>query len=296
MTRVAVIGPGAIGGAFAGAALQAGHAIDVAARTPFSELHVQYVGALVRGQVHCFAAPSDARHTSIVLLGTKAHQTAAAEPWLRALCGPGTVLAVLQNGVEHRERVAPFLSDGVHVVPVMVACPAHREGPGRIVVVGPARLDIPVGPGSDELLAVFANSFAEVRAVEDFLTSSWTKLVLNAASGGIGVLTRRDNRVMQDEDIGKVFVAIASEVVAVGRAEGAQLAEDLPQRMLASVRRSLSAHAPSIVVDRLAGVPTEWQARNEVVVRKAALYGIEVPFNHMITTLIRAGEPPAASE
>lgn len=293
MTHVAVIGPGAIGGAFAGAALHAGHSIAIAARTPFDELHVQYPQGSVRGAVQSLPDPAHAKPAPIVLLATKAHQTADAAPWLRALCASGTVLAVLQNGVEQRAVVAPFIADGVLVVPAMVACPARRDGPGRIVVAGPARLDIPVGPGSAELLAVFANSFAEVRAVDDWHSSSWTKLVLNAASGGIGVLTRRDNRVLQDEEIGKLFIAVATEVVAIGRAEGANLPEDLPQRMLANMRRGLSAHAPSIVVDRRAGVPTEWQARNEVVLRKAALHGIAVPFNHMLTNLIRAGEPGA---
>ena len=291
MTRVAVIGPGAIGGTFAGAAMQAGHEIVVAARTQFTELRVQFVSGVVRGDVHCYLEPAQATPAPIVLLGTKAHQTAAAAPWLRALCASGTVLAVLQNGVEHRERVAPFVADGVHVVPVMVACPAHRVAPGHIHATGPARLDIPVMPGSDALLAVFANSFAQVRAVDDFLTSSWTKLVMNAASGGIGVLTRRDNRVLREDDIGAAFLAIATEVAAVGRAEGAQLGPDLPQRLLANARGALSSHAPSIVVDRLAGAPTEWQARNEVVVRKAALHGIAVPLNQMLTALIRAGEP-----
>ncbi len=291
MTRIAVIGPGSIGGAFAGAALQAGHSIEVAARSRFTELHVEYPGGTVSGAVRALSEPSAAEPAPIVLLATKVHQTPAAADWLRALCGPGTVLAVLQNGVEHRETVAPYVPHGVQVLPTMVACPAHRDGPGRIHVIGPARLDIPVGPGSAALLAAFAGSFAEVRAVEDFVTSSWAKLVMNAASGGIGVLTRRGNRVLQDQEIGRLFMAIALEVVAVGRAEGAQLADDLPARMLANARRALSAHAPSIVVDRLAGLPTEWRARNDVVLRKAARHGIPVPFNHTLTTLIRMGEP-----
>lgn len=293
MTRVAVVGPGAIGGAFAGAAMAAGHSIEVAARTPFTELHVHHLGGSVRGAVSCLKRPGDAVPAPVVLLATKAHQTADAEPWLRALCAPGTVLAVLQNGVEHCERVAPLISAGVRVVPATVGCPAHRDGPGRIHLSGPARLEIPAGPGSGELLAVFANSFADVRAVEDWHSSAWAKLVLNAASGGIGVLTRCDNSVLQDEEIGQVFLAIAREVAAVGRAEGANLPEDLPQRILDNFKRAQWSHAPSIVVDRRAGAPTEWRARNEVVLRKAAKHGIAVPFNHLITTLIRAGEPDA---
>jgi ketopantoate reductase len=41
----------------------------------------------------------------------------------------------------------------------------------------------------------------------------------------------------------------------------------------------------------LAGRPTEWQARNEVVLRLAAKHGIDVPLNDLACHLIRAGEP-----
>ena len=105
MTRIAVIGPGSIGGAFAGAALQAGQSIEVAARSAFDELQVEYVGGVVAGAVRWLSDPSAVQPAPIVLLGTKVHQTPAAAEWLRALCGPGSVLAVLQNGVEHRETV-----------------------------------------------------------------------------------------------------------------------------------------------------------------------------------------------
>ena len=47
----------------------------------------------------------------------------------------------------------------------------------------------------------------------------------------------------------------------------------------------------SIVVDRLAGQPTEWDARNASVLRFADAHGIDVPINRLLTTLIRLGEP-----
>lgn len=165
MTDIAVIGPGAIGCAFAAAAMQAGHTIAIAARTPFAELDVAYVGGHVRGPVRSLDAES-AKPFDIVVLATKAHQTAAAAPWLKALCASNTVLAVLQNGVEHIERTRPLVADGVHIVPAMVACPSDRAAPGQAHVTGPARLDVPPGEASERFQRAFANSFAE--------SGSWT--------------------------------------------------------------------------------------------------------------------------
>ena len=46
-----------------------------------------------------------------MLLAVKAHQTDGAAGWLAALCGGGTTVAVLQNGIDHVERVAPLAGD-----------------------------------------------------------------------------------------------------------------------------------------------------------------------------------------
>jgi 2-dehydropantoate 2-reductase len=290
MADVAVIGPGAIGCAFAAAACQAGHAVSIAARTPFAALDVTYPGGHVQGAVRTLLF-EEARPVPVVMLATKAHQTLAATPWLKALCGQGTVLAVLQNGVEHLARVQPLVAQGVEIVPAMVACPSDRSAPGVAVVTGPARLDVPPGAASEQFARVFDGSFAEVRIVEDWLTSAWGKLVLNAVGGGIGVLTRRGNEVLKDEGIARLYRALAAEVAAVARAEGAKLPDDIGERLYAMISRGPHLHTPSIVVDRLNGRPTEWVARNEVVLRLAVKHGIAVPLNDLVCNLIRAGEP-----
>jgi 2-dehydropantoate 2-reductase len=290
MSDIAVIGPGAIGCAFAAAAMQAGHNVFIAARTPFETLDVTYPAGQVRGPVQILGADTG-RMFEFVLLATKAHQTADAAGWLRAFCGPQTVLVVLQNGVEQEARTRALVRSDVRIVPAMVACPSDREAPGRAHVSGPARLDIPRGEASERFQQALASSFAEVRIVEDWLSSAWAKLVMNAAGGAIGVLTRRGNDVLTDEGIGRVYRALAAEVIAVGRAEGAKLPDDLPDRLLAMFAKGPHLHMPSIVADRLAGRATEWQARNEVIVRLAAKHGIAVPLNDLVCTLIRAGEP-----
>jgi 2-dehydropantoate 2-reductase len=290
MGDVAVIGPGAIGCAFAAAALQAGHRVFVAGRTPFATLDVTYPGGRVQGPVQTLS-PDTARVFEIVLLATKAHQTQDADFWLRSLCGAGTALVVLQNGVEHEARVRPRVGPEVSIVPAMVACPSDRDAPGRAHVTGPARLDVPRGDASERFQRALAHSFAEVRIVDDWLSSAWMKLVLNAVGGAIGVLTRRGNDVLADEGIARVYRALAAEVIAVGRAEGARLPDDLVDRLLAMFAKGPHLHVPSIVADRLAGRATEWQARNEVVVRLAAKHGIAAPLNDLVCNLIRAGEP-----
>jgi 2-dehydropantoate 2-reductase len=288
---IAIIGPGAVGGAFAGALIQAGHALVFATRTPFETLDVTTAHGVVHAPAHCLLDPLQATQTPIVLLATKAHQTAAAAPWLRALCGPATVLAVLQNGIEQRETVAPCLPEGVEVVPAVVDCPADRTAPGRIIARSRVRLLLPAGAASERLVALFANTYADVSIAPDFAVAAWTKLLLNAAAGGIGVIERRGNEVLRESAHAAHFLALGNEIVAVARAEGVLLDPALPQRLLAVLQKAENARLSSIVADRLAGQPTEWRVRNEVIERIAARHSIAVPANRALTAAIRAGEP-----
>ena len=290
---VALVGPGAIGGAVAGALFEAGHEPVVAARSGLERLIVEHPGGRIERDVEVTVDASDVSPVDVVFVAVKAQHSEDARPWLDALVGAGTTVVVLQNGVEHRSRFEPLVHAEAAVVPCVINLPAKRAAPGHVVVGGGARLTMEGSDAGHTAASMFDGSFISARAVDDWLTPAWTKLVLNAASGGLCTLTRPDNLVFLDEEARALAVEVMREVVAVGRAEGAALDDDLPDRIVEGLLARAGGHMASIVVDRIAGQPTEWQIRNEVVGRIAARHGIDVPLNRMLTTLIRLGEPPA---
>jgi 2-dehydropantoate 2-reductase len=289
--EVAVVGPGAIGCAFAATASQAGRSLVFGARTPFDRLLVAFPDTTVDDAVEVLTDPAGANPVPLVLLATKTHQTAGAAGWLDAFTEPGTVVVSLQNGVDHRARVDPMLGPGVVSLPAIVACAAQRSAPGRATVSSHAQLYVPAGDAADRLVEALAGSMATVVPVDDWTTAAWTKLMTNAAMGAVGVLTRRDNRVIEDDEATELALALMEETAAVGRAEGADLPPDLAEEMLAVVMARAGEHVSSIVADRLAGRPSEWRDRNEVVVRLAEAHDIDVPLSRVVTTLMRLGEP-----
>ncbi len=228
-----------------------------------------------------------------MFFAVKAHQSAAAAGWLDALVGDGTIVVILQNGVEHRERIEPLVPAGTRLVPAVINLPAKRPSPDHVVVGGRSRLTFEAGPGAAEAAALFDGSYVDIVVSDDWATPAWIKLMLNAASGGVSTLTRTDNRMLADDDARALVHALMVEVAAVGRAEGADLPEDLPPRIIDGLMAAASGHVASIVADRIAGVPTEFDARNAVVGRLGRRHGIETPLNDLVTTLIRLGEPGA---
>lgn len=293
MTHIVVIGPGAIGGAVGGALLESGNQPTFAARQSFTDFEVVHPEGRVEARVDCVTEPREiSKPADVVFLGVKAHQTAGTAGWLDASVGAQSTLVVLQNGVEHVERLRPLVPTAAAIVPAVVALPARREAPGRIRVSGRGSLAFPESAEARRVEALFASAFLRIRVVDDWTSVAWQKLLLNAAAGGIGTLTRRDNRMFAEDPDGRALVlALMKEVARVARAEGASITDEDVESLLESLIRRAGAHLSSIVVDRIEGRPTEWDARNAVVERIAARHGIDVPMNRMLTTLIRLGEP-----
>jgi 2-dehydropantoate 2-reductase len=133
-------------------------------------------------------------------------------------------------------------------------------------------------------------SFIEARSTDDWGTVAWRKLILNAPFGGLGVLARTGSAALcSDPSTRQLLEAMVDEMVSVGRAEGA----DIPNApALVDEMCSRSSHRmSSIVRDRIAAHPIEWDARNAVVGRIGRKHGILTPVNDQITALMRHGEP-----
>lgn len=284
---ITVIGPGAIGAALAAGLVEGGHEPTVVTRTPFDRLVVEWPTGSVDIAARCVVHAEELVPADVVIVATKATQNAAVVDHVRASVRPDSVLLIAQNGIDHLDR---FDVDA-RVVPAIVMLPSARTGPGRATVGSPSRLIIPQSDAALLVKSVFDGTFIDMEVTDDWVSAAWLKLMMNAAVGGIGVLTRRDSDVFRDAEASALLRELMEEVASVGRAEGAILADELPAQLQRYQEKNAGGHTTSIVVDRLAGTPTEWRERNQIVVERAARHGIDVPANRIVATLMRLGEP-----
>ena len=290
--RIVLIGPGAIGCTVGAALIEAGHDLTFAAREGFAALSVQKLDEPARTHpAKVVTSPDAMTPADWVLLCVKTYQVPSAAPWLRAATGPATRLAVLQNGVEQRENAEPFVPAGTTVVPVVVELPVTRTAPGQAVWKRVALLFAPDDAAGKAFCGLFSGSFITAEATGDLVTRAWAKLCLNAPSGAILALTGRRLGVMHQPGVAEVARAIVRECVAVGRAEGAELDDGLAERQVQFFLDSDPNDGNSMYADRMAGRPMEWDARNGVVVRKAARHGIAVPVSAALVPLLAAMSP-----
>jgi 2-dehydropantoate 2-reductase len=230
--------------------------------------------------------PKQADTVDWVLAATKTYDAPGAGEWLRQLAGAETRVAAVQNGVEHRERLAPFV-DAERIVPVVIDCPVERREDGSAVQRGKVTMKVQAGPLGAEFKELFKGSKAEVELTDDFKTAAWRKLCTNAA-GAINALTMRPAGVFHDGAVGRLALGMVAEVVAVGRAEGARLDESVGQQVLDMYRGQPKDSVNSLLADKMAGRRMETDARNGVIVRLGQKHGIATPLNWMAVTLLEA--------
>ncbi len=289
MARIAVIGPGAIGSTLAAWLAQDGtHDLTICTRSPLERLRIMAPGGTIEASPAVLTDPMDATPVDWVIATTKAYDSPSCNPWIERLSGSMTRLAVVQNGVEHRDRFISLVP-AERTVPVIAYLPAERLAPGEVLQRENGRLVVPDEPAALAFAQLFARTPIRVEITSDWLSAAWRKLALNAA-GAVDALTLQPARIAQGEEMGTAIRALVAEVLAVGRAEGADLPDDLPDIILAHMRHEAPDGINSIHADRRAGRPMEIDARNGVIARAGERHMIATPVSRMLTALLRAVE------
>jgi 2-dehydropantoate 2-reductase len=284
MVRVAVIGAGAIGGTLA-AWLGQTHDVTICARSPLVDLEVETPEGVIRAAPRILTDPAQATEVDWILCTTKTYDCDAAAAWLPGLMGPTTRLAVIQNGVEQRDRFPQVPAQ--RTVPVIIDLPAERNAPGRIVQRRNGSIHVPEGEAGEALVALFADTPIDAQTTPDFLTAAWRKLAINC-SGIVSALTDRPAEVANDEGVAEVMRVLVRECIAVGRAEGADLKDGLADKVVEWTTRAHPQSVNSLHADFAAGRRTEVDARNMVIVRLGAKHGIDAPMNRALAALLTA--------
>lgn len=282
---VAVVGLGAIGTTVAAALYEVGRTPVLCGRTARERLQLHDAEGLVvvPGPVRIDPAQTE-ESVDLVFLAVKSTQVDAAAAWLAALCHPGTVVCVLQNGVEQESTVAPYVPD-CPVLPSVVWFPAQVQPDGSVWLRGEARLTLPNIPAARVVLEALRGTRCSVDLAMDFTSVAWRKLLQNAVAGLMALSGRRSG-MFGRADIVQLSLDYLQECLEVARAEGAVLGDDVPQEIVNSFQAHPADMGTSILADREANRPLEWDIRNGVILRRGRAHGIPTPISDVVVPLL----------
>ena len=287
-TSVAVVGPGAIGSTMAALLHAAGHQVLLCGHTPRDHIEVRpdaLDAIVVPGPV--LTDPADVHGpVDTVLLAVKDTQNQSASGWLAKLCDQRTVVCALQNGVEQVERVGP-LCPSSEVVPAVVWFSAEPHPEGWIRLRTGVRLVLPETAGAQRLAELLRDTAVTVELDPDFITAAWHKLLVNALAD-LMVLTGRRSGMFRRDDVVALSRRYMAECLAVARAEGATFGDDIVDEVVGMFAKAPEDMTTSMLTDREAHRPLEWDIRNGVISRKGARHGLATPISDGVVALLAA--------
>lgn len=286
-SSIAVVGPGAIGTAVAAALHEVGRTPLLCGRTCRDHLTLADGVRLVIVPGPVRVDPGRlGRKVDLVFLAVKATQIEAAAAWLAALCDANTVVCVLQNGVEQLERVARH-APCARIVPSVVWFPAQAQPDGSVRLRGDMRLSLPATPDADLVVEALQGSRCRVELTASFTALAWRKLLQNAVAG-LMALTQRRSGMFERSDVAELTLAYLQECLAVARAAGAELGDEVPREILDKFQTAPADMGTSILTDREAGRPLEWDVRNGIVARLGRARGVPTPISDILVPLLAA--------
>lgn len=285
---IALIGPGAIGTTIAAALHEVGRTPIICGRTAHPQLALRHDSGTIIVPGPVLTNPAEiAKPFDLVFVAVKTTQVEDTAPWLAALCDENTVVCALQNGVEQKTQLAPYVN-GASVLPSVVWFPAQREPDASVWLREKPRLTLSDTPHAARVVNALRDTRCAVDLSADFLTIAWRKLLQNAVAG-LMVLANRRAGMFQRDDITALALAYLQECLTVARAEGAALSDDVPQEIVDRFHRAPADLGTSILADRQADRPLEWDIRNGVVQRYGRARGIPTPISDVIVPLLAAG-------
>ncbi|MEV5574174.1 2-dehydropantoate 2-reductase [Spirillospora sp. NPDC052269] len=289
--KVAVLGPGGVGGLLAALLSRAGHRVICIAGEETVETLRRGGVQVHSGQFGHFAAKVEAdtalREPVDLCLVTVKH-TALDSALERVPAGylDGGLVLPLLNGIEHREVLRERY--GVQrVVPAVIRVESTRTAPGVIEHGSPfTEIDL---AGPDErlpsLAAALTAAGADTRVLPDEDAVLWAKLAFLAPFALLTTRYRLPIGGVRTERCDEL-VALVEETTAVSRACGAPL--DAAQ-ILARYDAFPPGSKSSMQRDAEAGRPLELDAIGGALLRAAERHGIAVPLTAKLVAALADG-------
>jgi 2-dehydropantoate 2-reductase len=304
MTRVAVVGAGAMG------SLLAAHLSDAGAEVWAFDTWREHVDAIRRGglcvragvgeravPVHATCDPAEAGTADVALVMVKYRQTRAAMSAALPMVRRDTLILTLQNGIGNVEAIREIAPEN-RVLYGFTTLTSEMLGPGRIEASYAGKGETYLWPAdgrADAACAAVADCLnrggIRTALVPDIELRIWKKLVVNCCYNPLCALAGQSvGELIDRPEMWPLLDGVTDEIVAAAQRKGIPLERGEAGRFLRQVGEEARAHFPSMLIDFRRRRPTEIDCLNGAVLRECERLGIAAPINRALVDLVRAAE------
>jgi 2-dehydropantoate 2-reductase len=286
--KIIVLGAGAIGSIY-GASLSKKNDVTFVG----NEVHVDAVnskGLSISGNINeTFHLKADTEirgipENTLIILTTKAYDSAKAIRQIRKLLKKDTVVLVLQNGLGNEEFVKRAAGDKAKILRGVTAMAAEFFEPGRVRFWNGETI-IEQNEVAERIAGIFANCMLKTRLSNDINMEVWNKMVVNCVVNPLSALFHVRNCELVSDSLKTVRHEIVRECVEVGKAEGITFPKDLEKKIDEKILSY--TNFSSMYQDVMKGKKTEIDFLNGKVVELGRKHNIPTPANETLVCLIK---------
>jgi len=264
--RIAVIGAGGVGGAFGAALAKAGADVTFVARGAHLDamrrngLRIEGGrGETVINPCQATDDPATIGPVDIMMFCVKLWDVESAGERIRPLIGANTAVIPFQNGIDAADRLIPILGaaavmGGVAQISATIAEPGVIRQTGTFMRLVFGELAGGRSDRGEAFLALCRRAGFDASHSPAILTEIWMKFIILATNSGMTAATRSPiGRLRDDPDIMAVWEAATREVIAVGKARGVALPDDVFAKAMAFTGTAPPAMMASMAHDLIKG-------------------------------------------
>jgi 2-dehydropantoate 2-reductase len=308
---VTIIGAGALGCFYGGRIAQTDRQVFLSMRSNEWKRAVSENGLLIRsvdGDAHVFPRvaqdPPVFEPNSLIIIGLKSFANHQLPTLLSSFCNFDEknypIVLTLQNGLGNEEAALTALQsilgeEKASSITILggIAFLCSNRGEAGVIhhsAHGWIKAGWFSGPQPEDLFHNLANLWSSARIpfewAPQLLAARYEKLVWNIPFNGLGAafdLTVED--VLTDSNWLSLARGLMGEVVALAKAEGADLPSDVVELMIER-SRSMGPYRSSMQVDREAGRPLEWEAILGEPLRRAQYRSVPTPYLEFLSAAV----------
>lgn len=243
--------------------------------------------------VACISGECDVK-MDMVIIFVKTIYSVDALTMNKKIIDDHTILVTLQNGAGNDRILKEFVASDQ----IVIGNSEHNSvytGPAEIRHSGSGITRIGSLEGNVEavktVFGVFSRAGIQTACIDNIQEIIWKKLMVNLSYNPLtAILDIGIGEIRENEDSWRLLKMLIEEALMVAEADGTALDHDEVFAEIERIAEKLGSGFTSMHQDIALGRKTEIDQINGAVVKQAELLGLDVPYNRMITSLIKAKE------
>ncbi len=221
---------------------------------------------------------------SLILLTTKAHDSARAIKEVKDMLKEDTVILILQNGLGNKEVVKAIVGDKVEVIRGVPKIAAEFLKPGEVTFWNGETILEKTRTGR-AIAALFNECGLKARISNEIDREIWTKLILNCVVNPLTAILQVRNNVILVDSLKPLRSRIMKECVEVGKCEGIEFQPNVNESIDKCIARY--ENYSSMCQDIMKRKETEIDFINGKIVELGRKHKIPTPINGAMTSLVK---------